>query len=225
MEQGNYKSLLLKLSGTALGLVVMLGGAAAISQNFIVDKSIESPKNIISSHRTPPASPEGTFFTRDLSDELNLRISLDKEFKIIMDTGEWMDGEALRHAQHTLEGLKLEHFERLIDVNSDSIEQLRETIDEITQKMTIPEVLKEEILNNLEHQLEKAEMKVKAFESHVAKFSYKVFLPQSKYTSNGKCSQQEIIVEKCADGQCVEEAPVNNGRSDRKTSVAAFYWI
>ncbi|PCI32366.1 MAG: hypothetical protein COB54_07665 [Alphaproteobacteria bacterium] len=203
----------------------MLGGAAAISQNFIVDKSTMSPKNPVFAERTPPESLKMAFFTKELPEDIDFKISLNKEFKIIMDTGEWVNGEALKHAQIALEELKLEHFERLIDVNSDSIDQLRETIEEIAQKVTIPQVLKEEIMANLEQQLQKAELKVNALESQVATFSYRVFLPQSKYTSNGKCSQQEIVIEKCADGQCVENGPERGTRGDRKNSVAAFYWI
>lgn len=225
MEQGNYKSLLLKLSGTALGLVVMLGGAVTLSQNFIAHKSMESPKNPVSVQRIPPPDPELAFLTKVLPEDLVLKITLNKEFKVVMDTGEWMDGEALKNAQLAVENLKLEHFGRMIDVSSDSIEELRETIEEIAHKITIPQLIKEEILANLERQLHKAEMKVNALEGQVAKFSYRVFLPQSKYTSNGKCTQQEIIVEKCTGGQCVEDGPEKKRRGDRKNSVAAFYWI
>lgn len=218
MKQENYKALLLKLSGTALGLVVMLGGAVALSQNFLVDKSSDTIYS--DSYASSSFSSE-----KFLSPELELKLSLNEELKVVIESSDWMADRALKSAVDAIESMKLGHFDRLLEVNSYSIEKLNEAIEGIAQQMTIPSALKEEILANLEQQLAKAEKKLNALEDQMVTFSYKMFLPHLKYSTNEKCSQQDIIVEKCDGGKCAEDGSLGRARGNRKGSFEAFYWI
>lgn len=209
MEQGNYKSLILKLSGAAFGLVVMLAGAATLGQNFLADKS------------TAVAGPE-----KGLSpEELELTLSMNEEFRIVVESGEWLADRALKEVRLALETMKSEHFDRLLEINSDTIDDLREVIEDIAKQMSIPSALKEDILADLERQLAKTEKKLSAIEDHIVTFSYKMIPPQSKYLTGGTCSQEDSIVEKCVDGECAGAGAESRAKGYRKGSIEAFYWI
>ena len=69
MEQG--KSLILKLFGVALGLVVMLAGATVLSQNFMAGKSISL------------AGSEKQFS----AEAREVTLSMNEEFRIVVESG------------------------------------------------------------------------------------------------------------------------------------------
>ncbi len=210
MKQGNYKSLILKLSGTALGLVVMLAGAAALGHNFMTSKSLHSSN--YDSYEYSMASPE-THMDADFV------VAMKDEFKIISENGKWVAEQALKDAEIALEGLKAVHIKKMINTETDMVAELSNAIQEITKKTSIPSELKETIISDLEMQLEKNEIMLQELEEHVVNFSYKMILPQSQYNSEAKCGE-EVIIEKCNEN-CAE----TNGKENYRGSKKAFSWI
>lgn len=212
MEQGKYKTLLLKLFGASFGLVAMLLVATTVVQKLMPDKS---------THVMAPVAPDDSY-TVSFSYSPEFQIT-PKELKLVVDTQRWETELVMEAAQIAMEAVKLEHYGDLLDVHSDKLEALSDTIAEIAEQRAIPEAIKQNIIASLGRELEKAEKKLTSLEDRVVKFSYKMILPQSRNDMDARCNgDKDIIIREC-DGACDK----NNvrERTGAKGSIEAFYWI
>lgn len=197
MEKANYKSLVLKLFGAGLGLVVMLVGAVTLGQNFLADKS---------SYTISAANSESSV----TSEELEMTLSMNEEFKIVVENATQRADIALQAARLNLAKANSDLFKQEFILNSETIDALTESMVKISGQINIPTALKVKVLSELEHQLEITKKEMSELDDYIVAFSYKKFLPQSKYP---------------VDGKCVEADTEKNTKGNRKGSIAAFYWI
>lgn len=212
MEQGNYKTLILKLLGTALGLVVMLAGAVALSQNILSDKSVQVENAEVYAYSTSPL------------EELSELATLNYEFKVAAEEDKWNAEIALAEAERVLADMKSVKVEKLIHSQTAMIMGLSEAIGEIASQTAIPTALKENIIEDLERQLEKNEQKLQILEEQIVNYSYEMVLPsiskiiippQLKYNGRSSCKEEAVIEEEAEQGTT----------GGRKTSATAFSWI
>lgn len=218
MKQGSYKILLLKLSGAALGLAVMLGLTIHMAHNLMDEPSADAP------------TAEEVKFTHDLN----------REFNIVVE------GAAMRpHDAAMVESrLELHFFEEYMAREIRVVENLRLAIAEIASQTAIPSELKENILADLESQLKNVEKelagkrlagkRLNEFQQHNVPFIDKKIYPHSRYSENAKCDQpdrviEENVIKKCEGKDCTtlgiepdtESGPRGNGRN----ATEAFFWI
>ncbi|WP_339864085.1 hypothetical protein [Paremcibacter congregatus] len=227
-NQGNFKALFVKLSGAALGLAVMMSGAVYLGP-------------VILSHETSISSSEAAseaFSSAEAMsyDEMEIAVSLGEDFRTIVEAQQGRAEFALEQARQSLENLRSERLEAVQYMNKEKIAALNEAIREIISEEGVPAAIKENIIADLEQQIENLNVKVhridrqvnmtqeqlSLLEDHVVTFAYKSGqLPRSTYQNTSKCSEEEIVIDKC-DGDCDEEAP---RRRDGKGIREAFYWI
>ncbi|MCF6215824.1 MAG: hypothetical protein L3J58_06585 [Emcibacter sp.] len=188
VEKGSYKRLLVKLSGAGLGLAVMMGAATMMTQDFRSDKI---------------ASAEPSSHSKSLSHQVN------KDFDIITETG----GAAAQSVQSSLllQSIKMEHFERLMEIRLSAVETISKAIEEISSKAAIPTALKENILFNLELQLQKAEKNLQEIETLSIIFSQNNDRPLMNLSKNDSCDKEDIIE--------------LDDKSGNRNTTEAFFWI
>ncbi|MBL4802027.1 MAG: hypothetical protein JKY45_09035 [Emcibacter sp.] len=214
MEQGNYKTLFLKLSGAAVGLVAMLSLAITLGQNQISveNSSISSPEN----------------YTQE---DLDVRRALNRQFNIVVEPSIELGMVVVNEAQLNAEKLKIEHVKKRLIVKSKMVEQLSYAIEKIVHQVSIPMAIKEEILADLQRSLADNDKALNELERNMADLSYVISLSSLQYKDASKCSK-EIIIETC-DDQCQKneailegEDPVDgNARGKNTGSLEKFSWI
>ncbi len=194
MEKGSYKRLLVKLSGAGLGLAVMLGAATMMTQDFRSDKITST---VSSSH------------SKSLSHPKSLSHQVNKDFDIITET----NGAGVQSVQSSLllRSIKMEHFERLMEIRLSAVETISETIEEISYKAAIPSALKENILFNLELQLQKAEKNLQEIETLSVIFSQNNDRSLMNLSKRDNCDKEDIIE--------LDE------KSGNRNTTEAFFWI
>lgn len=197
MAQGSYKTLLWKLSGTALGFVVMLSVATMVSQNFISEED-----NF--------ASFDAEFSQKDQ----DFKRALNEEFRIVVESGV----QARKKSSLATEDLEAEILKNMIVINAHVVKKISDAIIEVTSRVSIPADVKEVLLAGLERQLEK---NLNELENRVLNFSYEMILPKLSSYNGSKCSQSDIAVGKTT-GQIKEDS---NTRGTQKNATEAFYWI
>ncbi len=189
MKRRNYKALIMKLSGTALGLVVMLSGATFLGQKFLVDHHENLDVN------GPSKSAMRT--------DLKLEIELNRQFGVITESGAVDIKATLKDARQTL-----------ADIKVDIVAELNDTIREVELDPSIPTAIKKNVIVQLERELQRNEQRLKSLEDRALQFSYKMILPKSNYASSSKCNE-EIIMEETHDTD-LDADTTGNDRDVRK---------
>lgn len=230
MEQGSRINLMLKLAGSAFGLVAMLSIAAAFGPTVFPDKTsaffIEknSPDAPVAS--IAPADRTSIIHSQIPEEVEDVGLAFAKEAEINLITEARLQQVELDRAFHeariAVRESAVENFERLIDMHSSKVEALSEAIEEIQGEISVPVAIKEVMIADLEMQMDNADEKLSEIQKRVESFAYhrseaKSFpLP----LPNNQCDET-IIFEKC-EGECA--APADE-EGDSKGSVEAFYWI
>lgn len=222
MKQANYKTLLLKLAGTGVGLVAMLTLAANVGQNLLADKTdmAANSDGYVYAH-SKKYSPRYVAL-----DKSRLEAARLKQEQLALATEKWQNIKEFEAARITAEALKLANFESLMDIQIDKLENLSDTIGEITERQAIPEAIKERILAKLDLQLKDTELKLTLLEDQVLKFSFNSAHLKSKYNHSAKCSgDYNLIIKKC-DGPCAEnDLKERVTKGINKGPLESFYWI
>ncbi len=173
MKRKNYKALIMKLFGTALGLVVMLSGATFLGQKFLVDHHGNLDVNGSSKSALHP--------------DLELDIELNRQFGVITESGIVDIKATLKDARQTL-----------VDIKLNIVTELNDTIREVELDPSIPAAIKKNVIVQLERELQRNERRLKSLEERALQFSYKMILPKSNYARSSKCNE-EIIMEETHD--------------------------
>lgn len=197
MAEGHYKTLLWKLSGSLLGLVVMMSVSIALGQYF-------------TSH--DKAQTEITVYNSETS---AATLAMNKEFKIIVETGmQYLDDSRI-----TMNILQTDHLNDIIFMKTDLIEDINNVINDIELQTSIPKDVKANIVAELERQLNVNEQNLNELEHRVLKFSYNISTPKPKDYESSKCSQTEIVKKP------IEENTELDTRTNQRNATEAFYWI
>lgn len=160
MDRGSYRTLFVKLSGVALGLVVMLGGAAMLTRN--VGQNAFAEKNITSG----PVLVSGPV--------------------ILTDAGQRGADIRLENARIALENLKIKHLEKLIEARSRIANSVNNAIERVEEQSSIPDALRKNILTGLEQQLAENDKRLDGLEDYLATLSGTIAPSLSSY---GKCDK------------------------------------
>jgi len=163
MDRGSYRTLFVKLSGVALGLVVMLGGAAMLTRN--VGQYASAEKNIMSG----PA--------------------LASDLVILTDAGQQITGDPLEKSRLALEKLKIKRLEKLIGARSHIANSVNNAIERIEEQGSIPDALRENILTGLEQQLAENEKRLDGLEDYLATLSENITPSLTRYD---KCDKDRL---------------------------------
>ncbi|VAV95837.1 hypothetical protein MNBD_ALPHA02-418 [hydrothermal vent metagenome] len=170
MKKGNYKGLIVKLSATAFGLVVMLFGAAVMGQKFLVDQHENS--NSIEATQVAKQS------------DMDIKIELNRQFGIITESGVVDIKATLKEVRQTL-----------ADIKVDMVAELNDTIRDVEQDTSIPTAIKQTVIIQLERELQKNEQRFRLLEERALQFSYKIILPRPNYADSSKCDEKTITEE------------------------------
>ena len=189
MKKGTYKGLIVKLSATALGLVVMLFGAAVMGQKFLMDQHENS--NSIEATQAAKQS------------DMDIKIELNRQFGVITESGTLDINATLKEVRQTL-----------ADIKVDMVAELNHTIRDVEQDSSIPTAIKRTVIIQLERELRKNEQRFRLLEERALQFSYKIILPKSNYADSSKCAE-ETITEETRDTDLDADTKGNN-RNVRK---------
>ncbi|PCJ40545.1 MAG: hypothetical protein COA81_08600 [Alphaproteobacteria bacterium] len=166
MKKGNYKGLIIKLSATALGLVVMLFGAAVMGQKFLVDQHENS--NSIEATQAAKQS------------DMDIKIELNRQFGVITESGTLDINASLKEVRQTL-----------ADIKVNMVTELNHTIRDVEQDSSIPTAIKRTVIIQLERELRK----IRSLEDRALQLSYKIILPRPGYADSSKCDEETITEE------------------------------
>jgi len=169
----NYKALIMKLAGTALGLVLMLSAAAFLGQKFLVGHHENLDVN---------GSSKGA-----VRSDLTLDIELNRQFGVVTESGIVDIKATLQDARQTL-----------VDIKLNIVTELNDTIRDVELVPSIPAAIKKNVIVQLERELQRNERRLKSLEDRAVQFSYKMILPKANYASSSKCNE-EIIMEETHD--------------------------
>jgi len=216
MKQANYKTLLLKLAGTGIGLVAMLTIASNVGQNLLMDKS-GAEENADGYVYADAKKYTPRYVTLD---KAQMEADRQKQKMIRLETEKWQNIKDLgiRSAQIAAEALQLVDLENLMNVQITNMDDLNSRIELLSERHTIPSAIKYRILSKLDHQLRNTELKLTLLEDQVLKFSFKNHFA-SKYNYSAKCSGDYNIFFRKKDPGTSTKKAINKG------PLESFYWI